>query len=97
MTTRHNWVFGLAALGLAVAIPVQAAPDYRNDVFVVAKRDRADEGRQNSRDTRRDERRDDRRDARRKDVREEPEGYGYGYERRQQRRFEDDDRPRDRR
>lgn len=97
MTTRHNWIFGLAALGLAIAIPVQAAPNYRDDVIVMAKRDRADEGRQNPRDTRRDERRDDRRDARRKDVREEPEGYGYGYERRQQRRFEDDDRPRDRR
>ncbi|MHB1093581.1 hypothetical protein [Thiobacillus sp.] len=93
MTTRHNWIFGLAVLGLAVAIPVQAAPNYRDAVMIVAKRDRADEGRQNPRDTRRDERRD----ARRKDVREEPEGYGYGYERRQQRRFEGDDRPRDRR
>jgi len=94
MTTRPHWIFGLAGLGLAMATPVQAAPDYRDDVMIVAKRDRADEGRQDRRDIRRDERRD----VRPKEVREEPEGYGYGYERRQQRRVEDNDRrPRDRR
>jgi hypothetical protein len=93
MTTRHNWIFGLAGLGLVVSAPVLAAPNYRDDVMIVAKRDRADEVRQEPRDTRRDEGRE----ARRKNVREEPEGYGYGYERRQQRRSGGDDRPRDRR
>jgi len=95
MTTRHNWIIGLAGLGLVMAIPAQAAPHFMNDVLIVAKRDRADEIRQDLQDQR-DARRDERR-ARRKDVREEPEGYGYGYERRQQRKFEDDGRPRDRR
>ena len=95
MTTRHYWIFGLATLGLALAAPVQAAPGFMGDVIIVAKRDRADEVRQDQQDQR-DARRDERR-ARRNDARDEPEGYGYGYERRQQRRFEDDGRPRDRR
>ena len=96
MTTRHNWIFGLAGLGLVMAVPVQAAPSFMGDVIIVAKRDRADEVRQDPRDARRDERRDERRDARR-DRGDEPQGYGYGYERRQQRQFEEDNRTRGRR
>lgn len=95
MTTRKNWMFGVAALGLAIAAPVQAAPDgFPESVWIVAKRD-------TDRETRRDEgdgRRDERRDMRRKDdARESPDGYGYGYERRQQHRHESDERRRDRR
>ena len=96
MTTRHNWILGLAGLGLAMAAPAQAAPNFMDDVIIVAKRDRtAEEVRQDQRDTRRDEQRASRREP----VREEPQGYGYGYERRQeqQQRFENDGRPRDRR
>jgi len=93
MNTRRNWIIGLAGLGLVIAAPVQAAPNFMDGVIIVAKRDRADETRQDARDARRDERRATRRET----VREEPEGYGYGYERRQQRKFEDDGRPRDRR
>jgi len=93
MNTRRNWIIGLAGLGLVIAAPVQAAPNFMDGVIIVAKRDRADEARQDARDTRRDERRATRRET----VREEPEGYGYGYERRQQRKFEDEGRPRDRR
>ncbi len=93
MNTRRNWIIGLAGLGLVIAVPVQAAPNFMDGVIIVAKRDRADEARQDARDARRDERRATRRET----VREEPEGYGYGYERRQQRKFEDDGRPRDRR
>ncbi|TXH75910.1 MAG: hypothetical protein E6Q82_05415 [Thiobacillus sp.] len=74
-----------------IAAPVQAAPNFMDGVIIVAKRDRADEARQDARDARRDERRATRRET----IREEPEGYGYGYERRQQRKFEDDGRPRD--
>lgn len=96
MTTRHNWIFGLAGLGLVIAAPVQAAPHFMNDVIIVAKRDRADEVRQDQEDPRA-ARRDERRETRRENVHEEPEGYGYGYERRRQRRSEDDARPRDRR
>lgn len=93
MNTRRNWIIGLAGLGLVIAAPVQAAPNFMDGAIIVAKRDRADETRQDARDARRDERRATRRET----VREEPEGYGYGYERRQQRKFEDDGRPRDRR
>lgn len=96
MTTRHNWIFALAGLALVIAAPVQAAPNFMDGVIIVAKRDRVDEVRQDQRDSRRDERRDERRDARR-DRGEEPQGYGYGYERRQQQRFEEDNRTRGRR
>lgn len=105
MTTRHGWIFGLAGLGLVMAIPVQAAPNFMDDVIMVAKRDRADasrQDRQERRDARQDAQRGDARqdqrhgDAWRQDGRDEPKGYGYGYERRQQRQFEDG-RPRDRR
>ncbi len=96
MTTRHGWIFGLAGLGLVMAIPVQAAPNFMDDVIMVAKRDRADASRQD-RQERRDARQDQRHgDAWRQDGRDEPKGYGYGYERRQQRQFEDG-RSRDRR
>lgn len=92
MNTRQLGVFGLAALGLALVAPVQAAPDFMDGAFIVAKRDRADEIRQDRHEARKDDRR-----ARREAEREEPQGYGYGYERRQQQRFEDEGRPRDRR
>ena len=96
MRTRHGWIFGLAGLGLVMAIPAQAAPNFMDGVIIVAKRDRADASRQDRRDQRAT-RQDERRDAGRNDVRDESERYGYGYERRQQRKYEDDDRPRDRR
>lgn len=102
MNTRHTLIFGLAALGLALAAPVQAAPDLMDGAFIVAKRDRGDEVRPDPRDARKDEHPEGhkRRAARREAGPEEPQGYGYGYERRQQKqqqRFEDDGRPRGRR
>lgn len=93
MNTRQFGFFGLAALGLALAAPVQAAPDLMDGAFLLAKRDRVEDVRPDPRDARKDDRRAPRRDA----EREEPQGYGYGYERRQQQRFEEDDRPRGRR
>ena len=96
MNTRQLWIFGLTALGLALAAPVQAAPDWMDGAFIVAKRDRGDEVRPDQRDARKDERRASKREA----EAEEPQGYGYGYERRQQKqqqRMEDDSRARDRR
>jgi len=92
MNTRKTWIFGLAALGLALAAPVQAAPDFMDGAFIVAKRDRADEARQDPRDARRDDRR-----ASKREARDEPQGYGYGYERRQRERSEEDTRTRGRR
>ncbi len=99
MNARQLGLFGLAALGLALAAPVQAAPGFMENAFIVAQRDRGDRGsrtdarRQDRRDSRQDDRRDDRHDA----GHEAPRGYGYGYERRQQQRFEDEDRQRGRR
>jgi hypothetical protein len=89
MNARQLGIIGLAALGLALTAPVQAAPDFMDGAFIVAKRDRADEVRQDPRDARKDDRR--------ASKREEPQGYGYGYERRQQQRYEDEGRPRGRR
>lgn len=94
MATRHNWIFGLAGLGLAIIAPAQAAPNYSmDDVIIMAKRDQADDARKDQRDPHKGERRGSRREA----VRDEPQGYGYGYERRQQQRSEEDDRSRGRR
>ena len=96
MNIRQLWISGLAALGLALAAPVQAAPDLMDGAFIVAKRDRGDEVRPDRRDARKDERRA----VKREGETEEPQGYGYGYERRQQKqqqRPEDGSRPRDRR
>ena len=96
MNTRQLWISGLTVLGLALAAPVQAAPDWMDGAFIVAQRDRGDEVRPDQRDARKDERRATKREA---DA-EEPQGYGYGYERRQQKqkqRMEDDGRSRDRR
>lgn len=99
MNTQKTWIFGLAALGLALAAPVQAAPDFMDGAFIVAKSDRGDEVRPDPRGARKDAppEGDKRRATRREAVREEPQGYGYGYERRQQERFEGDDRSRGRR
>ncbi|HSJ81439.1 MAG TPA: hypothetical protein VK910_09485 [Thiobacillus sp.] len=96
MNTRQLWISGLTVLGLALAAPVQAAPDWMDGAFIVAQRDRGDEVRPGQRDARKDERRASKREA----EAEEPQGYGYGYERRQQKqkqRMEDDSRSRDRR
>jgi len=93
MNARQLGIFGLAALGLALAAPVQAAPDFMDGAFIVAQRDRTEEARKERREARKDERRATRRDA----GHEEPQGYGYGYERRQRERSEDGDRSRGRR
>ena len=96
MNTRQLWISGLAALGLAAAAPVQAAPDLMDGAFIVAKRDRGDEARPDQRDARKDERRAAGHEA----GAEEPQGYGYGYERRRQKQPqqpEEGSRPRDRR
>jgi len=88
--TRNSWVIGLAALGLAVAAPVQAAPDFMNGAFIVARQDRSEEARTDQRDAGKDARRP----SKRKADRDDPQGYGYGYERRQQQRDEDVSRSR---
>ena len=95
MNTRQPWIFGLAALGLALAAPVQAAPEFLDGAYVVAARER-DAFRQERRDARKDERADGRRQrAEKRDAgQDEPQGYGYGYERRQQQQTDEGDRPR---
>ncbi|MEW6414291.1 MAG: hypothetical protein AB1482_03460 [Pseudomonadota bacterium] len=95
MIARKNWLFGVAALGLATAIPAHASPGSLVDsAWIVAKRDADREIRRDARDGRRDEYPGARRDD---DARTSPDGYGYGYERRQQQRHENDERRRDRR
>lgn len=93
MIKRPIGFFALATLGLVLAAPVQAAPNFMEGLVVVAKRDQGDEAHQDQRDNRRDERRSSRREA----ERDAPQGYGYGYERRQQERVEEDNRQRGRR
>lgn len=95
MNTRNNWILGVAGLGLVIAAPVQAAPDFLDDVIVVAKRDQVDEARPNSRTAPKDK--SGRREPKREVESEEPQGYGYGYERRQQRGSDDNSRGRGRR
>ena len=99
MNARQLGIFGLAALGLALAAPVQAAPDFMDGALIVAQRDRTEEARQERREARKDEYPEGhkQRATRRGAGREEPQGYGYGYERRQQQRSEEDDRNRGRR
>lgn len=80
MNTRHTWIVGLAALGFALAAPAQAAPDGLDGSFMVAKNDSRDDVRQAPRDENKGTRSSTRREA----ERTEPQGYGYGYERRQQ-------------
>jgi hypothetical protein len=96
MNARQLWIFGLTALGMVLAAPVQAAPGFMDGAFIVAKRDRAEEVRQDQHDTR-DMRQDERRAPKSNANRDEPQGYGYGYERRQQKQFEEDNRTRGRR
>jgi hypothetical protein len=91
--TRKSWVIGVAALGLAVAIPAQAAPDFMDGAFIVAKQERSEDARTDQRDAGKDAQRA----TKRKADRDEPQGYGYGYERRQQQRSEDESRSRGRR
>jgi len=87
INTRQPWIFGLAALGLAMAAPAQAAPEFMDGGFIVAKSDRGDEVRPDQRDARKGKQASEgnkRRASGREAEREEPQGYGYGYERRQQ-------------
>jgi hypothetical protein len=68
MNTRHTLLLGLAGLGFVLAMPAHAEPDSRGD---------------GQRQERRAERHDHR--AERHELRgRESDGYGYGYERRQQ-------------
>jgi hypothetical protein len=96
MKTQQTWIFGLAVLGLAVAAPVQAAPNYWEDAFIVARDDRGDDTRY-SQEASRNAKKDRRGKPRDEAEREEPQGYGYGYERRQRERIEEDSRSRGRR
>ena len=94
MKTQKIWIFGLATLGLALAVPVQAAPDFMEGAFMVAKNDKGGDLREDARDAGKDKRGSSKKS---KAEREESQGYGYGYERREQERYEEDSRSRGRR
>lgn len=87
MNARHTCLYGLAALGLALAAPVHAMPDFLQDRVILVKQDRVEE---------RDARRDDRGD-RRSIRRDDQSGYGTGFERRQSKRDRHDESDDDRR
>jgi hypothetical protein len=100
MNTRQPWIFGLAALGLALAAPVQAAPGLMDGAFMVARSEQGDAAGPDPRNARKDERPAEagkRRASRREAKRDEPQGYGYGYERRKQQQTEEDSRSHGRR
>jgi hypothetical protein len=80
MNTRNFGILGLAVLGLVFIGGAQAAPNFMEESFIVAKRDQVEEPRENPRDPRKE----GHRASKPKDDRDESEGYGYGYERRQQ-------------
>lgn len=85
MNTRHTGMLGLIALGLALAAPAQANPDGLDGSYMVAQRDTRKESRQDPRAESKDTR-----NSKREAERNEPSGYGYGYERRQQHDQADD-------
>ena len=95
MKTQQIWIFGLATLGLALAAPAQAAPDFMEGAFMVSKNDKGGDLREDARDAGKDKRGSSSKKS--KAEREEPQGYGYGYERREQERYEEDSRSRGRR
>ena len=85
MNRRQYWIFGLAGVALIAGAPVHAAPNSADTVPAArrtpddARKAQSDSGRQPYPEG------DQRRAPKRKvDEREEAQGYGYGYERRQQ-------------
>ena len=98
MNARTPLTFGMAALGLALVAPAHAASDvHLYGAFIVARQDNERDARRTAREPRRDERRAQERDAQPEAGPDNERGYGYGYERRQQKRQDDDSRPRGRR
>ena len=79
MNGRRTWIVGLTALGWMLAAPAQANPHDPDGAFMVARHDSRDDVRPDQRDERRD-----RRSGKHEVERDDPSGYGYGYERRQQ-------------
>jgi len=79
MKTRITMMIGIAGMGLMMALPAQAAPDYVDNAYMIAQRNIDDGARRSRPDEGHDERKSYRRDA----ERDDPEGFGYGYERRQ--------------
>ncbi len=99
MNRRQALLLGFAGLGFVLAWPAHAAFDYREDGLVRVRQDDG-EGRAAARREQRDERRakgDQKRQAREAARYNEPDGYGYGYERRQQEHAPRDDQDRGRR
>jgi hypothetical protein len=79
MKTRITLLIGIAGMSLMVALPAQAAPDYVDSADMIAQRNIDDGARRSRQEADQDGRKSYRRDA----ERDDPEGFGYGYERRQ--------------
>ena len=97
MKTTNTWIFGLAALGLALAAPVQAAPNDLDGFIMLAKNDKGNESRYDREDNRKSKQPDKKGSSKYEADDREPQGYGYGYERRQMERNEEENRSRGRR
>lgn len=94
MNGRQFWLFGLTSLGVVLALPVQAAPNFLRGPFIHVEQSRGGETRrqrQESGDTREEGPAENsrRRSAAQNAPADEPQEYGYGYERRHQYRQED--------
>jgi hypothetical protein len=79
MKTRITLLIGIAGMSLMVALPAQAAPDYVDSAYMIAQRNIDDGARRSRQEADQDGRKSYRRDA----ERDDPDGFGYGYERRQ--------------
>jgi len=79
MKLRQTLVLGIAAASLALALPSQADSWAVEEATLIAQRNIDDGARRSRQDSGRDERKPAWRDA----ERDDPQGFGYGYERRQ--------------
>lgn len=97
MKTRQAVLLGLAGLGFVLALPAQA--DYLEGNIVLAKRDDGNGGFETRRDQRDERSAKGSKKLQTRDAESnvEPDGYGYGYERRQQEQLPRDDGHRGRR
>ncbi len=97
MKTRQTLLLGLAGLGFVLALPARA--DYLESNIVLAKRDDGNSGFETRRDQREERSAKGSKKLQTRDPESysEPDGYGYGYERRQQEPLPRDDGHRGRR
>jgi hypothetical protein len=93
MNLRYTLMLGIATTGLMLALPSHADSWRVDDAAMIAQRNVDDGARRGRQEQDRDERRPSWRDA----ERDDPQGFGYGYERRQRESGGYESAPQDRR